>query len=103
MKIKKKKRKFFFFFKLNFVKKIKKKLIFYIMEKDIIGIILTYLKTETSIPDSNEFAAINQVDHLTLVGNLKSLNSFNYVELNQLEKQKWSLTKEGLDYVANGK
>lgn len=72
------------------------------MEKDIISLILKTLQSEPIIADSYEFASKNGVDHLSIVGGLKSLNSFHYVELFQLEKQKFVLTTEGTDYVTNG-
>lgn len=72
------------------------------MEKDITQIILSTLQTSPSIPDSFEFASKQGIDHLVFVGHLKSLDSFQYVELNQLEKQKFILTNEGSDYVLNG-
>lgn len=72
------------------------------MEKDIVSLILKTLQSVPIIADSYEFADKNQVDHLSVVGGLKSLNSFHYVELYQLEKQKFVLTAEGNDYITNG-
>lgn len=55
-----------------------------------------------SIPDSFAFAAGNGVDHVALVGAMKSLEAKSMVLPTQLQREVLQLTEEAAGYAASG-
>ena len=64
------------------------------MESNIEHVLLTQLASGP-IENSLEFALHHKYDHNEVVGNLKSLEMDNFVELSQKENKLWVLTEEG--------
>lgn len=70
---------------------------------DIESAVLAYLGEHDSIANSGEFAAtVLSVDHNALVGVLKSLDSYAFVQLAEIKQEAYQLTEEGKSYVASG-
>jgi hypothetical protein len=64
------------------------------MESNLEHLILSQL-AKGPIENTIQFAAHHKYDHNEVVGNLKSLDMDNYVELSQKENKLWVLTEEG--------
>eukprot|EP01027_Heterolobosea_sp_BB2_P020782 GEZU01029681.1.p1 GENE.GEZU01029681.1~~GEZU01029681.1.p1 ORF type:complete len:525 (-),score=223.16 GEZU01029681.1:240-1814(-) len=62
---------------------------------DIESVVLRELDARGEIADSGAFAKEQGVDHQTLVGTLKSLESDNLIATSTQESKVWSLTAEG--------
>ncbi|KAM7279502.1 hypothetical protein ACFE04_006636 [Oxalis oulophora] len=64
--------------------------------------ILGYLQKEEEIPDSGKFAADNGLDHSDVINVIKSLFGFGYIQPQEIKRESWVLTGEGIKYVASG-
>jgi phenylalanyl-tRNA synthetase alpha chain len=66
--------------------------------------ILTYLSTDPAavIEDTFPWAAANKLDHLQVVGALKSLHAEDYVATSDLATSFFTLSKEAETILANG-
>jgi len=64
--------------------------------------ILAHLSENPVVESSLELATRLGVSHNEIVGALKSLDTIEFVLLEQLETQRWELTADGQDYIQNG-
>ncbi|KAH7282163.1 hypothetical protein KP509_35G015800 [Ceratopteris richardii] len=61
--------------------------------------VLKYLLNHEEIPNSEEFAISQNIDHNELLNVIKSLNGFGFIEAKDIKKEFWVLTEEGDKYA----
>lgn len=64
--------------------------------------IINFLNQHDLIESTLTYARDNKYNHEEVVGAAKSLETIQYILLEQLETQRWTLTSDGEDYVNNG-
>lgn len=64
--------------------------------------VLGFLEKNEEIADSGKFADEKGISHDEIVNVIKSLNGFRLVDAQDIKKERWVLTQEGLQYAEAG-